>query len=34
MLDEFNLFCQQGVDFRREIRLLCNKFIRPIMQRD
>jgi hypothetical protein len=33
MLDEFHLFCQHGIDFRHDIRLLCNEFIRPIMQR-
>jgi superfamily II DNA helicase RecQ len=33
MIDEFHLFCQHGVDFRREIRQVSNDFIRPLMLR-
>eukprot|EP00956_Cyclotella_meneghiniana_P023102 scaffold44510_cov84-Cyclotella_meneghiniana.AAC.2 len=33
MIDEFHLFCQQGMDFRKEIRDICRSFIRVLMER-
>ena len=33
MIDEFHLFCQHGLDFRQEIRRICNSFIRILMAR-
>jgi superfamily II DNA helicase RecQ len=33
MLDEFHLFAQHGVDFRREIRAICTEFIKVLMER-
>ena len=33
MLDEFHIFCQHGMDFRREIRDISSNFIRPLMAR-
>jgi superfamily II DNA helicase RecQ len=32
-MDEFHLFAQQGVDFRREIRAICTEFIKVLMER-
>eukprot|EP00956_Cyclotella_meneghiniana_P027040 scaffold59842_cov59-Cyclotella_meneghiniana.AAC.1 len=33
MINEFHLFCQHGIDFRKEIREICNSFIRVLMER-
>ena len=33
MIDEFHLFCQHGMDFRQEIRRICDSFIRVVMNR-
>jgi superfamily II DNA helicase RecQ len=33
MLDEFHLFCQHGMDFRKEIRQISQEFIKVLMNR-
>ena len=33
MIDEFHLFCQHGMDFRKEIRDISQSFIRVLMER-
>ena len=32
LLDEFHMHCQHGIDFRNEIKLVFNQFIRPLMK--
>jgi hypothetical protein len=34
LIDEFHIHCQHGMDFRREIKQVCNEFVRPLMKRE